>query len=405
MSERFDTWKEIAAFFRREVRTVQLWEKHEELPVHRQRHRKLGSVFAYRHELETWWETRSKSTQSLNPPSENTAAPPPSRASINQTLAEQVCGIGFHFWNQRTRTSILKSIEYFKDAAALDPTCANAFAGIANSYVSLSYNHLISAHKAASLAYEAVQVAVRVNPYSLAVRNALISVLVNCTWDWKRAEDECQRSIDSGLVDDRTIQLYSSLKGSQGQHQKAIELALQAHHLNPHGAAVNNHVSMAYLYAGDYSKALVYTQNSLELEPQFLMGHVMLGRIEAQRGNWGLALTAFEQAARLAENSLFTLALTAYAHAGGGNLPKALELLAYLEARKQDECFPAYEVSAVHTLLGQQEQALENLSRACEVRDMKTIFMQEDPRFSRLRHLAWFSRSSAALRLQAMSCG
>ena len=51
---RLDSWKEIASYFRREVRTVQLWEKREGLPVHRHFHKQLGSVFAYRSELDAW---------------------------------------------------------------------------------------------------------------------------------------------------------------------------------------------------------------------------------------------------------------------------------------------------------------------------------------------------------------
>jgi tetratricopeptide (TPR) repeat protein len=51
---RLDSWKEIANYFRREVRTVQLWEKREGLPVHRHFHKQLGSVFAYRSELDAW---------------------------------------------------------------------------------------------------------------------------------------------------------------------------------------------------------------------------------------------------------------------------------------------------------------------------------------------------------------
>ena len=57
-TERLDSWKEIAAFFRREVRTVQLWEKSEGLPVKRHHHVKIGSVYAYRRELESWWASR-----------------------------------------------------------------------------------------------------------------------------------------------------------------------------------------------------------------------------------------------------------------------------------------------------------------------------------------------------------
>jgi TolB-like protein len=52
--ERLESWKEIAAFFRRGTRTVQRWEREEGLPIHRLAHEKLGSIYAYSSELETW---------------------------------------------------------------------------------------------------------------------------------------------------------------------------------------------------------------------------------------------------------------------------------------------------------------------------------------------------------------
>jgi hypothetical protein len=36
--DRLDSWKEIAAYLKRDVRTVQRWEKREEMPVHRHLH-------------------------------------------------------------------------------------------------------------------------------------------------------------------------------------------------------------------------------------------------------------------------------------------------------------------------------------------------------------------------------
>lgn len=56
---RLDSWKEIAAHLGRDVRTVQRWERAEGLPVHRHQHDKLGSVFAFRDELEAWRTGRS----------------------------------------------------------------------------------------------------------------------------------------------------------------------------------------------------------------------------------------------------------------------------------------------------------------------------------------------------------
>jgi TolB-like protein/tetratricopeptide (TPR) repeat protein len=55
---RLDSWKEIAVYLHRGVRTVRRWEKEEGLPVHRHHHLRLGSVYAYRSELDSWWDTR-----------------------------------------------------------------------------------------------------------------------------------------------------------------------------------------------------------------------------------------------------------------------------------------------------------------------------------------------------------
>src|SRR5258706_10427953 len=46
-----ESWKEIASFLHRDVRTVRRWEKSEGLPVHRHLHQSKSSVYAYASEL------------------------------------------------------------------------------------------------------------------------------------------------------------------------------------------------------------------------------------------------------------------------------------------------------------------------------------------------------------------
>src|SRR5579863_7154001 len=52
--KRLDSWKEIAAFFHRNERTVNRWEKERGLPVHRMPGGERGRVFAYEDELAAW---------------------------------------------------------------------------------------------------------------------------------------------------------------------------------------------------------------------------------------------------------------------------------------------------------------------------------------------------------------
>jgi len=67
---RLESWGEIAAYLRREIRTVQRWERHQGLPVRRLLIGKLGSVYAYRSELDKWFRERQPATENDEPEAE-----------------------------------------------------------------------------------------------------------------------------------------------------------------------------------------------------------------------------------------------------------------------------------------------------------------------------------------------
>src|SRR6266550_1070389 len=63
-TDRLDSWKEIAAYLNRDESTVRRWEE-EGLPVHRRAHKKQASVYAYKSEIDAWWqEGRRQLTES-----------------------------------------------------------------------------------------------------------------------------------------------------------------------------------------------------------------------------------------------------------------------------------------------------------------------------------------------------
>jgi Tol biopolymer transport system component len=96
---RLDSWKEIAAYLKRDVSTVQRWERREGMPVHRHLHDKLGSVYAFRSDLDTWSEGRNLRGQqdetraasagaSVSIPGDGPPAPDESSAADANTLAQ-----------------------------------------------------------------------------------------------------------------------------------------------------------------------------------------------------------------------------------------------------------------------------------------------------------------------------
>jgi Tol biopolymer transport system component len=72
-AERVESWKEIAAYLSRDVRTVQRWEKSEALPVYRHMHDERGTVYAYKAELDAWWNNRRPRLEKEAPETEASA--------------------------------------------------------------------------------------------------------------------------------------------------------------------------------------------------------------------------------------------------------------------------------------------------------------------------------------------
>jgi len=94
-ADRLDSWKEIASYLGREVRTVQGWEKNEGLPIHRHQHAKQGSVYAFKSELDAWRKARKSITEAPVPVPE---ARPPRRWMAAAGLAILLLSAGFLFW-------------------------------------------------------------------------------------------------------------------------------------------------------------------------------------------------------------------------------------------------------------------------------------------------------------------
>src|SRR6266478_5527085 len=113
--DRLDSWKEIAAYLNRDVTTVQRWEKREGMPVYRHLHDRMGSVYAFRTDLDTWARSRNLRAGQENgndAASPNTVTLPPHSAmwtsltkwTIILPLAAMAAAltIGASVWFQRT---------------------------------------------------------------------------------------------------------------------------------------------------------------------------------------------------------------------------------------------------------------------------------------------------------------
>jgi tetratricopeptide (TPR) repeat protein len=116
---RLDSWKEIAAYLRRSVRSAKRWEKEEQLPVRRHTHGKRDSVFAYRTELDEWWDNRRSKLSDRNdfeeitPPETPAVSDEPQPIALAPTIRETESAGTSPVFPKKTRRAAIFSIGLF----------------------------------------------------------------------------------------------------------------------------------------------------------------------------------------------------------------------------------------------------------------------------------------------------
>ncbi len=115
LEDRLDSWKEIASYLKRDVTTVQRWEKREGMPVHRHLHDRMGSVYASKVELDAWMRGRNLQAGQENGNKPVSPDPLPQSASLELptsptrwrfilalTVVAAAVAISVTLWLQRT---------------------------------------------------------------------------------------------------------------------------------------------------------------------------------------------------------------------------------------------------------------------------------------------------------------
>ena len=106
IADRLDSWKDIAHYLNRSVRTVQRWEMLEAMPVHRHCHNTGHSVYAYKHEIDAWRLNRSQEKRPTPQVSAIRRIPLESLARTEQSaLLRSLVVLVEHFHENATRST------------------------------------------------------------------------------------------------------------------------------------------------------------------------------------------------------------------------------------------------------------------------------------------------------------
>jgi DNA-binding winged helix-turn-helix (wHTH) protein/TolB-like protein/Flp pilus assembly protein TadD len=307
---------------------------------------------------------------------------------------------GRYYWNQRTAGDVRRAISFFEDAILQDPNYALAYAGLADSYATLSIfdnaNQAENMPKARSAAMKALELDDGLGE----AHASLAYVKHRWEFDFPGAEREFQRSFELNSQYPTAHQWYGWYLLSLGRFDQAIAEFQRAQQLDPRSIYTNLTLGAPYFYSRQYDRAVEQFKHTVELKSDFPLAHWWLFMTYLQQKRFDEALTELKLNAPNAD--LTTVPMMGYLYALAGQTAQARAMLAKYVRPGERTAAPASAIATIYAALGEKDQAFVWLKKAVDARESNVVFLNVDPRFGSLRSDARFPPLLKAIGLPAL---
>jgi tetratricopeptide (TPR) repeat protein len=436
--DRLDSWKDIAAYLKRNVSTVQRWEKHEGLPVRRHFHKKVGTVYAYRSDIDEWSQRRAVRIGSTTEcPGDAAAASsePDARGSLwnerrwmpaatiavalasaliliaitwtsgnsgamtgmaTQSTAYEEYRLGRYHMSKQNEADIARAIHHFEQAARIAPTYAPAYAALSDAWWvrGIWGEQTLSQVETASRA--AAQKALASSPETAQAHVSLGRIKYTYDRDWSGAEADFRRAlaIDRDSVDAHYF--YAMLLMGLGRFPEAIDHIGRAARLDPLSSMIQSGFGRVLYRARRYDEAIDRLHRAIALEPRNFSAIGRLGDAYEMAGRYAEALASFQKAHGPRAKDQTARRARIYARMG-----RTAEARQLLEDAEKDEAFHPVSLAQVYAALGERDRAFELLFRVVDDPEHYPLllFFKEDPPFDSLHPDARWTELLAKLSL------
>ncbi len=292
---------------------------------------------------------------------------------------------GRYYWNERTPEGLQKGMEYFKQAINEDPDYAPAFAGLADSYLSLGNLGALELNVAVPDAEAAARTALALDDRLAEAHASLgIASLYNHL-NWRQAEKELKLAIELNPSYATAHQWYASTLAVIGQPEGLVREARRAQELDPLSPIINAYLGRAYYLARRYDDAIRQCQRAVKVDPDFPVAHLFLGITYGQKARHEEAVAEIQKAVNLSQQTPAMLAVLGYAFAAAGKRDDALRILGELLRPAKRKFVPSTDIAMIYVGLGERDQAFQWLEKALEEGSLWSTSLELNPALDSLR--------------------
>ena len=294
--------------------------------------------------------------------------------------AHQLYLKGRFYGSKRTAKDAQKSIEYYQQAAAIDPNYALAYAALAESYWFLalySYPQLNEVvPKARQLALKALEL-----DNSLAEPHSILGIICNTyDRDFVCMEREQKLAIELNPNFSEGHRRYGLLLQNLGRFEEARIATRRALEIDPLSPVTNFQYARLLFYERKYDESEALSKKNVELDPDFWYAHWQLFYVYRMKRDYASAVEelAKVQDAR-GEPDAAKLIRESFAKGDWQGFLRKIT-----EQRSRLKIYP-YFVATFFAELGEKNKAFAALNEAIETKDQHTDQMKVDPYMDSLR--------------------
>jgi len=293
--------------------------------------------------------------------------------------------MGRHLDRRASLEGFRQAVEAYRQAIALDPNYAAAYAGLAVAEASAA--DLTGDGHGVERASRDVDKALSLAPedaVGYAARSYLRTVW---QWDWPGAQADIEKALTLDPRSSDALRQYARLLAVLGRLPEAIAAQKRAAQLDPLSSAAWESLGFYYTGIGDFAAADASIARAIDIEPTSVLAHSDLGTVRLLQGRAQEALDAF----RAIDLEAIRLMGVAMAEHTLGHAAESQQALEELLAKHAHEA--AYQIAQALAWRGDRDRAFEWLDRAYRQRDgglteIETApllrSLHADPRFNAL---------------------
>ena len=294
---------------------------------------------------------------------------------------------GRYFWNKRTEEGYRRAIRCFEKAVESDPSYAQSYAGLADSYVLLGSmgNATMPQRQAMARARTAAEKAVELDDSLADAHTSLALVKVFGDWDWAAGEREFRRALQLNPNYATAHHWYGYSLMLMGRHEEALREVRQAQELDPLSLIIGANFGYVAYCARQYDQAIEQYRKTLDLDPNFPVVHGYLALAYEQKGMTDQAVNEFNQAIHLSGGTPEYLAARGHVYAVQGKTHEARRAIEELRQKSQQMSVPAWSFALVYAGLGDVDKTFEWLEKAYREHSTYLMELKVDPRLDRVQ--------------------